>query len=550
MSLDSQPRKTAGLQRELGTFDLVLLYVAAIIGPRWLSTAAQYGPASVTLWIIALLVFFVPSALTVQELSSRIPHEGGLHLWTKAAFGEVHGFLAGWAYWLSNLTFFPSLLLFVSGIVLHIGPPSWRPLAESPLYNGLFCLSLLWAVTLVNVLGLKNAKWVQNVGGLGQFAVTAQVLLGGALAWWQFGSATPMSAASLVPDWSTPATLSMFAILILAFVGFELGPLLGDEIKNSAQSIRRAIYFSSFIIALTYVAGTLALLVALPPTQIGAIGGVPEAMEAIGQRSGIAHFGMISATLLAITGVGGLGAWLTGTGRLPFVLGLGHYLPKHVLSVDEVEQVMQQPDIADPMGVRDRAILETLYSTGMRRGEFVQLKLYDVDLRNGTVFVRQGKGKKDRFVPIGERAIKWIEKYLCEVRPELVIEPDDMTLFLSQYGEAFSRDHLSGLVHDYIEAANLGKGGGPHLLRHTMATLMLENGADLRFIQEMLGHEKITTTQIYAHVSIRQLKLVHEHTHPAELKPENTAAKEAAKEGDAQARAELLSALDAEEDDE
>lgn len=333
MPVEPSPNGTRKLQRTLGTFDLVLLYVAAIIGPRWLSTAAQYGPASVTLWIIALLVFFIPSALTVQELSSRIPHEGGLHLWTKAAFGEAHGFLAGWAYWLSNLTFFPSLLLFVSGIVLHIGPRSWQNLAESPLYNGLFCLGLLWAITLVNVLGLKNAKWVQNVGGLGQFVVTAQVLLGGALAWWQFGSATPMSAASLVPHWSSSSTLSMFAILILAFVGFELGPLLGDEIKNSAQSIRRAIYFSSFVIALTYVAGTVALLVALPPAQIGAISGVPEAMQAIGERSGFAHFGMIAATLLVITGIGGLGAWLTGTGRLPFVLGLGHYLPERLGAV-------------------------------------------------------------------------------------------------------------------------------------------------------------------------------------------------------------------------
>lgn len=333
MSVEAQPVGKHGLQRSLGTFDLVMLYVAAIIGPRWLSTAAQYGSASVTLWIIALLIFFVPSALTVQELSSRIPHEGGLHLWTKAAFGEVHGFLAGWAYWLSNLVFFPSLLLFVAGITLHVGPRSWLVLAESPLYNGLFCLGLLWAVTLVNVLGLKNAKWVQNVGGLGQFVITAQVLIGGAIAWWHYGSATPITAASLVPDWSSSATLSMFAIMILAFLGFELGPLLGDEIRNSARSIRRAIYFSSIVIALTYVAGTLSLLVALPSAQIGAISGIPEAMSAIGQRSGISAFGTFAAVLIALTGVGGLGAWLTGTGRLPFVLGLGHYLPKQLGAV-------------------------------------------------------------------------------------------------------------------------------------------------------------------------------------------------------------------------
>lgn len=215
--------------------------------------------------------------------------------------------------------------------------------------------------------------------------------------------------------------------------------------------------------------------------------------------------------------------WMTRANYIPHNPALdlelprtGHYLPKHVLSVEEVERVLQQPNVSDSKGLRDRAIVETLYSTGIRRGECVQLKLYDVDLRNGTVFIRQGKGKKDRMVPIGARAISWIERYLCNVRPGLAVEPDDMTLFLSQYGEPISRDHLSGMVHDYVEAANVGKGGGPHLLRHTMATLMLENGADLRFLQEILGHESISTTQIYTHVSIRQLKLVHENTHPAE----------------------------------
>jgi amino acid transporter len=327
MTVDSKSGGTPGLQRALGTFDLVLLYVAAIVGPRWLSTAAQYGPASVTLWVIALLVFFVPSALAVQELSSRIPHEGGLHLWTRAALGDMHGFLAGWAYWLSNLVFFPSLLLFTSGILLHVVPGFAPQLAESPLYNGLFGLVLLWTVTLLNVLGLKRAKWVQNVGGIGTLVVTAQVLAGGAIAWWHYGSATPMTVASLLPEFSTTATLSTFAILILAFTGLELGPLLGDEIRNSARSVRRAIYIAGLLIAVTYIAGTIALLVALPPDRISAISGIPQAMESIGLRSGIPWFGAIAASLLAITSIGGLGAWITGTARLPFVLGLGHYLP-------------------------------------------------------------------------------------------------------------------------------------------------------------------------------------------------------------------------------
>jgi amino acid transporter len=323
----TQPGGVPGLRRALGTFDLVLLNIAAIVGLRWLSTAAQLGPASLTLWIIAFVLFFVPSALTVQELSSRIPHVGGLYRWTQAAFGDTHGFLAGWAYWVSNLVFFPSLLLFISGVILHVAGPSWRSLAENPLYNGLFCLGLLWSVTFLNILGLRRAKWLQNIGGLASIAVGAQVLIGGALAWWRFGSATHVSLASLAPDLTSLPTLNTFAILTLAFVGLELGPILGDEIRNSARSIRRAVLISGVVITVIYVAGTASLLVALPPSQIGVISGIPEAMEATGQRIGMPMFGMIAAALLALTAAGGLGAWITGTARLPFVMGLGHYLP-------------------------------------------------------------------------------------------------------------------------------------------------------------------------------------------------------------------------------
>ena len=327
MTIATQPGSAPGLRRALGTFDLVLLNIAAIVGLRWLSTAAQLGPASLTLWIIAFLLFFVPSALTVQELSSRIPHVGGLYRWTQAAFGDTHGFLAGWAYWVSNLVYFPSVLLFVSGVILHVAGPSLRPLAENPVYNGLFCLGLLWAVTFLNILGLRRAKWLQNIGGLASIAIGAQVLIGGAVAWWRFGSATHVTLASLAPDLNSLPTLNTFAILILAFVGLELGPILGDEIRNSARSIRRAILVSGVAITVIYVAGTASLLVALPPGQIGVISGIPEAMEATGQRIGMPMFGMIAAALLAITSAGGLGAWITGTARLPFVMGLGHYLP-------------------------------------------------------------------------------------------------------------------------------------------------------------------------------------------------------------------------------
>jgi integrase/recombinase XerD len=194
---------------------------------------------------------------------------------------------------------------------------------------------------------------------------------------------------------------------------------------------------------------------------------------------------------------------------------LPHRLPRNVLTAQEAEQVIAQPDIREPIGLRDRAILEMLYSTGMRRMEIINLKLYDLDLDRGTLLIRQGKGKKDRFVPIGDRAVAWLQKYIREARPQLAIEPDTGTLFLSHNGEEINRDMLTMAARSYVLKANVGKAGACHLFRHTMATLMLEGGADIRFIQEMLGHARLDTTQIYTQVSIRLLKQIHTATHPA-----------------------------------
>jgi integrase/recombinase XerD len=196
---------------------------------------------------------------------------------------------------------------------------------------------------------------------------------------------------------------------------------------------------------------------------------------------------------------------------------VGRTLPKNILSVEEIEQVMMQPVLAGPLGQRDRAILEVIYATGLRRLELINLKLYDLQLDRGLIVVRQGKGKKDRYVPIGERATSWLKKYIHEVRAELAIEPDDLTVFLTADGEPFSRDHLTWTVRVHIVAAKTGKVGACHLLRHCMATHMHENGADIRFIQQILGHEDIKTTQIYTHVAVRALQQVYAATHPTAL---------------------------------
>jgi integrase/recombinase XerD len=195
-------------------------------------------------------------------------------------------------------------------------------------------------------------------------------------------------------------------------------------------------------------------------------------------------------------------------------------LPKHVLTISEAEAVLAVPDTREPLGVRDRAILETFYSTGMRRMELMNLCLYDLDIERGTVMIRLGKGRKDRMAPIGERAICWIEKYLSEVRPQLAPSPDNGVIFLTTWGDKFNDYSLTELVREYVNKADIGKKGACHLFRHTCATLMLEGGADIRFIQLQLGHADISTTEVYTQVSIRKLKEIHSATHPgAKLQP-------------------------------
>jgi integrase/recombinase XerD len=192
-------------------------------------------------------------------------------------------------------------------------------------------------------------------------------------------------------------------------------------------------------------------------------------------------------------------------------------LPKVILSAHEVEAIMNVPDIALPDGVKFRAILETLYSSGLRRAELCHLNLGDVDFDRGLVRVEQGKGHKDRFSPIGERALRWIEKYLAETRPGLLPSMNEPALFLNVEGRRLSPGRLGSHVGEIIRKAGIGKVGSCHLFRHTFATLLLENGCDVRYVQAMLGHSKLETTAIYTHVSIKAVKDAHQRCHPAKL---------------------------------
>jgi integrase/recombinase XerD len=193
---------------------------------------------------------------------------------------------------------------------------------------------------------------------------------------------------------------------------------------------------------------------------------------------------------------------------------LPHRLPRYWLTLAEIETLLRYVALYGDVGLRDRAIIETLYSTGMRRFELVSMRMDDVDPQRGVVFVHQGKGRKDRVVPIGERALAWLVKYRDEVRPQWLVD-DTTLLWLRPNGKPLSKNQLTERMKKLLAEAGIDKPGACHIFRHSLATHMLEGGADVRYVQAILGHAQLSTTAIYTHVTIAQLKAVHAATHPA-----------------------------------
>jgi len=184
-----------------------------------------------------------------------------------------------------------------------------------------------------------------------------------------------------------------------------------------------------------------------------------------------------------------------------------------VLTVLEVDKLMEQPTVTKPLGLRDRAMLELVYGTGIRVSELLAVQLEDLNAMAG--FLRcVGKGRKERIIPVNQTSITWVQRYLARARPLLIKGQGERTLFLNAHGRKMSRQGFFKILAHYGSQAGIGKNLTPHMLRHSFATHLLENGADLRAVQEMLGHSDISTTQIYTHLTKSRLREVYHQCHP------------------------------------
>ncbi len=309
----------------MGLRDLVLFHVVAIIGLRWLLTAANIGPSSMILWLLAVLLFFIPQGLAVLELSARMPHEGGIYVWTREAFGPLHGFICGWAYWVNNLIYYPSLIVFISGNAVFIWGRQYIGLADNVLYQVAFSLGILWLAIGLNVVGLRSGRWVHNTGAAATWiAVVLLIILGGVALATGIGQ-NPFTLGSLVPDISQ-SNVGLWSSLCFALAGLELAVIMGGEVRNPGRALPRSILIAAPIIAVVYIVGTLAVLVMVPGEGAHLVTGIVELIGGVGDRLGL-PLTRLAGLLIVLTGLGGVAAWLAGSARIPFVVGLDRYLP-------------------------------------------------------------------------------------------------------------------------------------------------------------------------------------------------------------------------------
>lgn len=312
--------------RVIGFADLFLFYVVTGISLRWIATAASAGPSAITIWAGAWCCFFIPLLLSVTELASRYPQEGGLYIWSKRNFGDFAGFIAAWTYWASNLPYFPSALYFAASNAVYIGGPRWKHLSDSPTYYICFSLIGLALITILNVVGLSVAKWLHNVGAFAMWVPVAIIIVMGLIAWHRFGAATTFTVASLVPDVHLK-NMIFWASLTFALGGCEAASFMGDEVKNARSAIPRALLLGGIVVTLCYILGTICTLLVLPSHQISDLQGLMQAIALSTER--LHWFGVvpICGTLIALSNIGAVGAYLAATARLPFVAGIEHVLP-------------------------------------------------------------------------------------------------------------------------------------------------------------------------------------------------------------------------------
>jgi amino acid transporter len=310
----------------MGFWDVLLFNIATVLGPRWIAAAGHNGTSSISLWVLAAVFFFVPGALVINELSSRFPEEGGLYVWAKEAFGDFHGFVAGWTYWIYTVFYFPGLLLASASMSAFVVGEKGGALSQDRTFLITISLALLVIAVVLNIIGLNIGKWLQNAGGVGTY-LPLLILAGVAvLLYFKRGSVTHFTMANMMPTWNWD-TVNFWSQIAFAFTGLELVSAMSEEVRDPRRTLPRAVFGAGALIAFMYVAGTFAILTLLPAADLDPKSGVFHAITIGSVALKVGFIGILAAILVSVGNAGGVGSTVAGIARVPFVVGIDRYLP-------------------------------------------------------------------------------------------------------------------------------------------------------------------------------------------------------------------------------
>jgi glutamate:GABA antiporter len=323
----TSPAPAVSLVRTLGVADLTWLYLVAVVNLNVVPVIAVAGPRVMWLMAAAILLFFLPQGISVIELAEHLPGEGGLYLWTKDSYGDFHGFLCGWCYWMTNMFFVPSLLFYVTGVTSYVvsGGVAAK-LNDSRIFFFLLPVALLWVTVFANVRGLGVGKWVNNIGGIGALVIGGSLIVMAAAV--LFGHRGVVHAADLAPNGLGALPFSTFGVISLAMVGMELGPIMGDEVRDPRRSIPRSVAIGGLLCAFMYAGCVLSLLIAVPQSKMAVVQGLLQAVDGMSGSFGAGWILLPLAILMAASIAGSSSAWVSGSARILFVCGLDRYMPK------------------------------------------------------------------------------------------------------------------------------------------------------------------------------------------------------------------------------
>jgi amino acid transporter len=314
------------LRKTMGFWDVLLFNIATVLGPRWIAAAGHNGTASISLWALAAVFFFVPGALVINELSSRFPEEGGLYVWSREAFGDFHGFIAGWTYWIYTVFYFPGLLLASASMAAYIIGPHGSTLSQDRTFQLTVSLAMLVVAVVLNIIGLNIGKWLQNAGGVGTYVPLVMLVAVAVIFSFRHGSVTHFTLTNMLPAWNWD-TVNFWSQIAFAFTGLELVSAMSEEVRDPRRTLPRAVFGAGALIALMYIAGTFAVLSLAPAADLDPQSGVFHAITIGSIALRIGFLGILAAVLVTVGNAGGVGSTVAGIARVPFVVGIDRYLP-------------------------------------------------------------------------------------------------------------------------------------------------------------------------------------------------------------------------------